>query len=852
MSGLGIYPYSTEISKQILVLSLALMLCFSAVLAPSFGTLVYASPKHVQSYLQLPSSGQPPTEYNITVYVQRVKQKDNLDPDPFGWLGAPNRADFYIKATIDGVELSGPKIDGADDAYFDYTFSQSVDPFVDPTKPKLEYSIKIKVRESDVKYDDPVDINPQSGKKDLELTFNALSYRFRGDASGTGGNVYKITGAGDKNRATIWFSIGTADGRPFSKEDLATTKLDVVQVVFGASSLVTGKPAIVMIRLVNNFDHSIETTLRLTVSGAASRTLDVKVDPPLAPWDVREMFLLVDDPLIPQTGRLQVRAEIDPDNEISGPGIDPDENNLISNEWKVKQTKNLRLLYMRFDLDTALVGGGFTPTEGQLRNDAELNDAFINATYPMNSLTSVVSDDILYIPTGGVGYMAGPAAGIIVYANLAPLLGYDRLVGVVHRNWFETIPGWGGVAGLSMDKWITTAVIVTEGRQTTVAHEVGHTFGLSVDPRLGYKYEEIPLLTPNAWDEYTLSPGYDGNPSNGFWLPQGGEPAVIIPLLNQEQTDLPCFMGTSPLNPFQDWASRGRWIDNADYEHLLEALSLEPDPEVVHVSGLIFRNDTAYLLPWYRLTEGIPDLALDPEGGYSFRFLSSGGEILAEAGFKPGFIPKDFNPIAPDINRTLDFLSFGFTVPFPAGTKRIQIINRQIEKVITERIVSENPPSINIVSPKAGETITAGQTYTIKWNGSDTDDDPLSYTVAFSHDEGESWLPLGHMLNETTFTWNTTDLKEDSQYLIKVIATDGVNTEETVSGPFIIKAAVTPTPKPSVLDRLNEFLYGIPVVEDVVLTLDSLAPGYGGVIFVVGIAVAGIVVAVPLLLKRRR
>ena len=64
-------------------------------------------------------------------------------------------------------------------------------------------------------------------------------------------------------------------------------------------------------------------------------------------------------------------------------------------------------------------------------------------------------------------------------------------------------------------------------------------------------------------------------------------PAALAPLANDEQCDSHCLMGGSPVSPENNWAADGRWIDNADYDHLIDKLAQHPDPEIVFVSGMI-------------------------------------------------------------------------------------------------------------------------------------------------------------------------------------------------------------------------------------------------------------------------
>ena len=170
-------------------------------------------------------------------------------------------------------------------------------------------------------------------------------------------------------------------------------------------------------------------------------------------------------------------------------------------------------------------------------------------------------------------------------------------------------PGAGGVAYLNSFTWgnETPCWVFNggvKGAGDAGAHEVGHTFGLSADPTLKDSWVcdvDWPVLGHSGcgfaggFDEYKSSMFPSGNPSNGFWIAQGNEPASIAGLLNQEQCNSFCFMGPSPSNSHLDWANKKKWIDAADYDHLVTKLQKQPDPEIIYVSGMIAWNDQMYL-----------------------------------------------------------------------------------------------------------------------------------------------------------------------------------------------------------------------------------------------------------------
>jgi hypothetical protein len=98
---------------------------------------------------------------------------------------------------------------------------------------------------------------------------------------------------------------------------------------------------------------------------------------------------------------------------------------------------------------------------------------------------------------------------------------------------------------------------------------------------------------------------------------------------------------------------------------------------------------------------------------------------------------------------------------------------------------------VNVKFPNGGESLTIGTNYTVTWKSYDPDEDKLSYIVTYSRDGGETWIPLANV-NEAYYVWNTSRLIAGDKYLVKVIATDGVNTGEDSSNSTFTLLDVTP------------------------------------------------------------
>ena len=151
----------------------------------------------------------------------------------------------------------------------------------------------------------------------------------------------------------------------------------------------------------------------------------------------------------------------------------------------------------------------------------------------------------------------------------------------------------------------------------------------------------------------------------------------------------------------------------------------------------------------------------------------------------------------------LDEAPFIFALPSTPDTKKITVEEKGIVKA--EQVRTEHTPVVTITSPNGGEVFS--DDFFIEWEASDADNDVLSYAALLSDDSGETFNTLAIDLSETSFFVNVTmlNLSEGSEYLVKVLATDGINTGEDVSdSTFTIKRLSPYGLKLKALDKLKD------------------------------------------------
>jgi hypothetical protein len=276
------------------------------------------------------------------------------------------------------------------------------------------------------------------------------------------------------------------------------------------------------------------------------------------------------------------------------------------------------------------------------------------------------------------------------------------------------------------------------------------------------------------------------------------------------------------------------WVSDFTYEGIRDYLVSHDTPRTVALTGeylavfgmVNLTQNTATLDTMYLLANpaDIPDRV---EGEYSIRLLDSGGATLADYPFTP--LELDTGPPEPgDGGGEGDQMALiNEMVAWDDATARVAIIHNGSE--LAGQDVSANAPTVTVTAPNGGETLSSGNA-TFTWTASDADGDPLTYVVQYSPDNGATWSTLTTGLTEASFEIAVADLPGSDQALIRVLASDGINTGQdqsdatfTVTGKAPQASITTPADGSSYLEGQTILLQGSAIdLEDGTLTGDSL------------------------------
>jgi hypothetical protein len=378
------------------------------------------------------------------------------------------------------------------------------------------------------------------------------------------------------------------------------------------------------------------------------------------------------------------------------------------------------------------------------------------------------------VPTpNGVTLIPGPT--LTVTANPATAAGWNTVWSAVtsayylawqnpYYYWYGMIPqgaggayygmGWlPGYTSIGMSGPLTP---VYYGRDTTMAHEIGHNHGR---PHASYDHGE----------------GASGSP----WpYPHGGIGDVGFDTLYMRA--LP------PGNPagthFHDFMAYGypRWVSIKGWNDLMAARQARPNPRWIFLPHLI-------LTGFIRLDGGVeigevyqattPTTArADVDSPYSVQVLDASGAVIAtqKIDLVEGVHDLDGG------NNNYDGWAFAESLTLKEGTKPAAFVIQKDGQPVARRDGSPNPPVV------ANVTVTQSRTgYAVSWQGSDADGSALTYALQYSTD-GSNWMPVAVGLKQASYDLNGASLPGSDAARIRVLASDGFNTASADSATFAV------------------------------------------------------------------
>lgn len=218
-----------------------------------------------------------------------------------------------------------------------------------------------------------------------------------------------------------------------------------------------------------------------------------------------------------------------------------------------------------------------------------------------------------------------------------------------------------------------------------------------------------------------------------------------------------------------------QWMSDYTYEGIMDYLEDlggggggAPLAEGLIIQGdLNLTRNQAQLRPFLRLP-GLEETARPASSPFSVELRNAAEAVLVRHLFEPAE-DTETEP-GEDI-----MASFDLVVPWLPATRRIVVLRGGTE--LTSRAVSANAPQVRLSSPSGQNGFEDAEGILLaRWEASDADGDPLTFTLLYSPDAGQSWHPIDAGLTSLRRDVRLDEIPGGDRAIFRIIATDGVNT----------------------------------------------------------------------------
>jgi hypothetical protein len=638
-----------------------------------------------------------------------------------------------------------------------------------------------------------------NGTKYLNRWVEAKIYLVRGKDSS--GKESDVEGGSAVMEATFHYRMEPAD-----KPDLRVDHIEVVQVVQTPANevpLVADKKTVARV-FVKTADKPMSPVPGVTALLRAYRDGKYLVPSPLEPmnkaiaapyvFDRDETNHSLNFELSPgwtEAGEITLEAELNPDRVV-----EEEEGKFNNNKGtttaKFIPKERLSIAYVRV----------CTAAEGCPSPAIREGYRLLEKLYP------VADGDVYYYPLGTWNWANSLQTEAEENAFLAALRKRHELTSASDGGVPDQLVGWlpagtGASLGMSDPLWFgagtsgrivyaTDSSALSQLRQPpsgtlsanlvdpldpqfTLAHELGHNYGLH-HPNTPDACIALDDGTPWPFKNAKIAvPGFDT------------ERMVVIPSTRYELM--------SYCSPPVD----NTWISAFSYQQLFDS-RLEPQAikpvsgtraasagPVMVISGWAKRDGSAGQLdPAYQVAGTAP--ASLAGGNHCLRFFTDAGPV-ADHCFQLQF--RHHRTAQP-----LEVEYFVVKAPWPAGAVRVALVRGETE--LASLRGGGSAVTLSILSPQAGDQWTGRAT--TSWSASDAAGQPLLYTVQYSPDGGQRWVPLATDVTTTQQTVDSVEMEPGKQVMLRVLATNGLTTATATAGPIEVVAAPRMELSPAVLD----------------------------------------------------
>jgi hypothetical protein len=182
------------------------------------------------------------------------------------------------------------------------------------------------------------------------------------------------------------------------------------------------------------------------------------------------------------------------------------------------------------------------------------------------------------------------------------------------------------------------------------------------------------------------------------------------------------------------------------------------------VSGFVVPDETKGVITHVRRVEQRPMLT-ETMGTYLLQAFDAEGNVIGSTLFN--LFQNKLDCESFEISSDQSFFT-QLTIPTNAGLQKLEI-SKDGENW-GGFIISENPPTVSFIAPEPNESLSSIEH--VGWEGSDQDDENLTYTLLYSPNGIENWQPLG-ITNNLEMEVNVSNLPSGESPAFRIQASDG-------------------------------------------------------------------------------
>jgi hypothetical protein len=372
---------------------------------------------------------------------------------------------------------------------------------------------------------------------------------------------------------------------------------------------------------------------------------------------------------------------------------------------------------------------------------------------------------------------------------------YTQVFGFIQAR-PEVYPN-GTLQGFTYGMPANIGVATDDDAAGTVAHEIGHTYGLG-DTYNGGSFACDVNPAPDSFRGTKLSLKDEGDEDEA----EETEVACAhgrVPLEGVSATKIPASQhpyevgGRGALPDSAEYMGSGGkqvqfWTSQDAYDRLFDQLAPQPHEKeakphrYVQCFGTIHRSaktaDDVRVDPCWTFNDR--DAIPSTTGEYELAAVDASGNVLATTALKP-----DFDPVPPKGRKSkhLAWGAFEGVVPFAKGVAKLEIVRGKT--VLRELPVSAHVPVVRKVAPEAKGRVRGKLTFT--WDANDADaNTPLVYQVDYN--AGSRWEVVRRDLTEKKFTIDFATMPGGPHARLRVWASDGILSSSAESAEFSVPA----------------------------------------------------------------